>query len=175
MAKQTKYHIGIEINKLTNSIVNTISGDSFPTDVHPISKSDLKNVSKKNGWVFDWAAEAKLKDRHVFKLTIRNNPDIIQGLVSISDFDDHYYLHLIESAPYNLGRNKLYEGVPGNLFAFACKTSWDKGYQGFVSFTSKTKLVEHYEKNLGASHIGGHKMVIYPHGALKLIKKYYPF
>ena len=172
MAKQTKYHIGIEINKLTNSIVNTISGDSFPTDVHPISKSDLKNVSKKNGWVFDWAAEAKLKDRHVFKLTIRNNPDIIQGLVSISDFDDHYYLHLIESAPYNLGRNKLYEGVPGNLFAFACKTSWDKGYQGFVSFTSKTKLVEHYEKNLGASHIGGHKMVIYPHDALKLIKKY---
>ena len=175
MAKQTKYHIGIEINKLTNSIVNTISGDSFPTDVHPISKSDLKNVSKKNGWVFDWAAEAKLKDRHVFKLTIRNNPDIIQGLVSISDFEDHYYLHLIESAPYNLGRNKLYEGVPGNLFAFACKTSWDKGYQGFVSFTSKTKLVEHYEKNLGASHIGGHKMVIYPHDALKLIKKYYPF
>jgi hypothetical protein len=158
VAKQTKYHIGIEIDKLTNSIVNTISGDSFPTDVHPISKSDLKNVSKKNGWVFDWAAEAKLKDRHVFKLTIRNNPDIIQGLVSISDFDDHYYLHLIESAPYNLGRNKLYEGVPGNLFAFACKTSWDKGYQGFVSFTSKTKLVEHYEKNLGASHIGGHKM-----------------
>ena len=136
MAKQTKYHIGIEIDKLTNSIVNTISGDSFPTDVHPISKSDLKNVSKKNGWVFDWAAEAKLKDRHVFKLTIRNNPDIIQGLVSISDFDDHYYLHLIESAPYNLGRNKLYEGVPGNLFAFACKTSWDNGYQGFVSFTS---------------------------------------
>lgn len=61
MAKQTKYHIGIEIDKLTNSIVNTISGDSFPTDVHPISKSDLKNVSKKNGWVFDWAAEAKLK------------------------------------------------------------------------------------------------------------------
>jgi hypothetical protein len=107
VAKQTKYHIGIEIDKLTNSIVNTISGDSFPTDVHPISKSDLKNVSKKNGWVFDWAAEAKLKDRHVFKLTIRNNPDIIQGLVSISDFDDHYYLHLIESAPYNLGRNKL--------------------------------------------------------------------
>ncbi len=175
MAKQTKYHIGIEIDKLTNSIVNTISGDSFPTDVHPISKSDLKNVSKKNGWVFDWAAEAKLKDRHVFKLTIRNNPDIIQGLVSISDFDDHYYLHLIESAPYNLGRNKLYEGVPGNLFAFACKTSWDKGYQGFVSFTSKTKLVEHYEKNLESSHIGGHKMVIYPRDALKLSKKYYPF
>lgn len=118
-----KYDIGIEIDKLTNSIVNTISGDSFSTDVQPISKSDIKNLSKKNGWVFDWVAEAKLKNRNVFKLTIRNNSDIIQGMVSISDFDYHYYLHLIESAPYNLGKNKLYEGVPGNLFAFVCKMS----------------------------------------------------
>ena len=55
MAKQTKYHLGIEIDKLTNSIVNAISGDSFPTDVHPISKSDLKNVIKKNGRLFNWA------------------------------------------------------------------------------------------------------------------------
>jgi hypothetical protein len=99
MAKQTKYHLGIEIDKLTNSIVNAISGDSFPTDVHPISKSDLKNVSKKNGWLFNWANEFKLTDRQVFKLTIRNNPEIIQGLLSISDYNDHFYLHLIESSP----------------------------------------------------------------------------
>ncbi|WP_298297507.1 hypothetical protein [Hydrotalea sp.] len=118
--------------------------------------------------------EFKLTDRNVYKLTIRNNPTIIQGLASISDYHDHLYLHLIESAPFNLGKLKLYEGVPGNLFAFACKSSWDKGYQGFVSFTSKTKLVEHYENTLGATHIGGHKMVIFPHEALKLINRYYP-
>jgi hypothetical protein len=47
VAKQTKYHLGIEIDKLTNSIVNTISGDSFPTDVHPATKTDLKNITKK--------------------------------------------------------------------------------------------------------------------------------
>ena len=174
MAKQTKYHLGIEIDKLTNSIVNTISGDSFPTDVHPITKTDLKNATKKNGWLFNWISEFKLTDRQVFKLTIRNNPDIVQGLLSISDYSDHYYLHLVESAPFNLGKSKLYEGVPGNLFAFACKTSWDKGYQGFISFTSKTKLVVHYEKTLGATHVGGQKIVIFPQEALRLIKKYYP-
>ena len=174
MTKQTKYHLGIEIDKLTNSIVNTISGDSFPTDVHPIIKSDLKNVSKKNGWHFNWANESKLKDRQVFKLTIRNNPEIIQGLLSISDYNDHFYLHLIENSPFNLGKTKLYEGVSGNLFAFTCKISWDRGYQGFVSFTSKTKLVEHCEKFLGATHVGGHKMIIFPQEALKLIKKYFP-
>jgi len=174
MAKKTIYHIGIEIDKLTNSIVNTISGDSFPTDVHPVTKVDLKNVTNKNGWLFNWLNELKLSDRKVFKLTIRNNPDIIQGLLSISDYNVHYYLHLIETAPFNLGKNKLYEGVHGNLFAFTCKISWDKGYQGFVSFTSKTKLMEHYEKTLGATPVGGHKMIIFPSEALKLIRKYYP-
>ena len=174
MKKDTKYHLDIRIDKLTNSILNTISGDSFPTDVHPVSKADLKNVTKKTGWLFSWATELKFTDRQVFKLTIRDNPNIIQGLASISDYNDHYYLHLVESAPFNLGKNKLYEGVPGNLFAFTCKTAWDKGYQGFVSFTSKTKLIEHYETSLGATHVGGHKMVIFPHDALKLIRKYYP-
>jgi hypothetical protein len=174
VGKQTKYHIGIEVDKLTNSIVNTISGDSFPTDVHPVKKAELTNTIKKNGWLFDWTSEYKLENRQVFKLTIRNNPEIIQGLLSISDYKDHFYLHLIESAPFNLGKQKLYEGVPGNLFAFTCKSSWDKGYQGFVSFTSKTKLIAHYEKTLGAIHVGGHKMIIFPQEALKLIKKYFP-
>ena len=86
MEKQTKYHLGIEIDKLTNSILNIISGDSFPTDVHPINKADLKNTIMKNGWFFNWANEYKLKDRQVFKLTIRNNPEIVQGLLSISDY-----------------------------------------------------------------------------------------
>lgn len=174
MPKQTKYQLGIEIDRLTNSIFNTISGDSFPTDVHPVKKADLKNVTKKNGWFFNWANELQLSDRQVYKLTIRNNPEIIQGLLSISDYHDHYYLHLVESAPFNLGKSKLYEGVPGNLFAFTCKLSWDKGYQGFVSFTSKTKLIDHYQKMLGASHIGGHKMIIFPKEALQLIRKYFP-
>lgn len=118
MSRQTKYELGIEIDKLTNSIVNTISGDSFPTIVHHITKTDIKNITKINGWLFNWATEFKLRDRKVLKLTIINNPEIIQGLLSISDYDDHFYLHLIESAPFNLGKNKLYEGVPGNLFAF---------------------------------------------------------
>jgi hypothetical protein len=72
-----------------------------------------------------------------------------------------------------LSKNKLYEGVPGNLFAFACKQSWDNGYEGFVSFQSKTRLIDHYEKSLGAIHVGGHKMVIFPHAALNLIQKYF--
>jgi hypothetical protein len=171
---QGKYHLDIEIDMLTNSIQNTISGDSFPTEILPFEKADLKNVSKLKGWLFSWNEEFKLKDRNIYKLTIKDNSTIIQGLISLSDYNDHYFVHIIESAPFNLGKRKLYEGVAGNLFAFACKISWDRKYQGFISFTSKTKLIEHYEKTLDAVHIGGNKMVIFPKEALKLILKYFP-
>jgi len=173
VAKQSKYHLDIHIDKLTNSILNTISGDSFFTEVTEVSKADLKTVTRKNGWNFDWAKEFKMRDRKVYKLTIKENSNIVQGLASISDYNDHFYLHLVESAPFNLGKNKLYEGVPGNLFAFTCKQSWDKGYEGFVAFQSKTRLIEHYEKLLGAIHVGGHKMLIFPQAALRLIDKYF--
>ena len=119
--KGLNYHIDIEIDRLTNSITNTISGDSFQTEVLPVTKDDIKGVTKKVGWKFNWKAEAKLADREVYKLTIEGNPTIIQGLLSISDYDDHVFMHLIESAPYNFGKPKLYEGVPGNLVAYACR------------------------------------------------------
>lgn len=173
MPRQSKYHIGVEVDKLTNSILNTISGDSFETIVSPIETGDLKTVSLKSGWKFDWKKEAKINDRKVYKLTIQGNNHILQGLVSLSDYIDHFYLHLIESAPFNLGNAKLYEGVPGNLFAYACKLSIGRGYEGFISFTSKTRLISHYEKALGAVHIGNHKMIIFPDAALNLVNKYF--
>lgn len=53
--------------------------------------------------------------------------------------------------------------------AFACKTSFHRGFEGYVSFTAKTKLIHHYEKTLGAINVGGHLMIINTEAALKLI------
>jgi hypothetical protein len=167
------YHIDIEIDRLTNSITNTISGDSSPTEVLPVTKADLKSITKKGGWKFNWKSEAALKDREVFKLTIEGNPHIVQGLVSLTDHKDHIFLNLIENAPFNFGKPKLYEGVAGNLFAFACKESWTKGYEGFVAFISKTKLIAYYEQSLGAHFIGGQRMAIGREAAAVLINKYF--
>ena len=80
---------------------------------------------------------------------------------------------LLGSAPFNLGKNKLYEGVPGNLVAYACKVSFQNGFGGFISFTAKTKLIAHYEKSLEAYHFGGHLMIIQPSVAQSLIDKYF--
>lgn len=161
------------IDKLTNSIQNTISGDSFGTEVLRLTKADLKQLTKKNGWNFNWKAELDNNTKEVFKLTIPNNPSVIQGLLSLTLESDHVYMHLLESAPFNIGQNKLYEGVAGNLVAHACKVSFQKGFDGFVGFTAKTKLIAHYQKTLGAYTLGGHRMIIPTQSAQLLIDKYF--
>ncbi len=166
-------HIDIEIDKLTNSIENVITGDSFQTDVSLIAKDDLKSITKKKGWLFNWRGEYQKPDRDVYKLTIEGNPDVIQGLISITEKEDHVYLHLIESAPFKLGRNKVYLGVPGNLVAFICRIAFHRGFEGYVSFTAKTHLIEHYQNTLGAINAGGQLMVINTDAELKLINKYF--
>jgi hypothetical protein len=76
MRKKANTEIEIEIDELTNSIKNTISGDSFSTDIVRITKPDLKKVTKKNGWQFNWKLELKHPERDVYKLTIVNNQTI---------------------------------------------------------------------------------------------------
>ncbi len=171
--KQNPQYIDILIDKLTNSIENVITGDSFQTDVSLVDNNDLKLITKENGWLFNWKTEFKQPDRDIYKLTIVGNLEIIQGLISITEREDHVYMHLIESAPFNLGRKKVYIGVPGNLVAFACRTAFHRGFNGYVSFTSKTQLIDHYQKTLGAINVGGHLMVINTESALKLINKYF--
>ncbi len=161
------------IDKLTNSIENIVTGDNFLTEVSVITREDLKLITKKNGWVFNWLTEIKQPEREVYKLTIVNNPNIIQGLLSLQVKSDHVYMHLIESAPFNKGKIKMYSGVPGNLVAFACKLSFQRGQAGNLAFVSKSQLIKHYEETLGAFHFGGRLMIIETQSALKLIDRYF--
>jgi hypothetical protein len=119
--------IQVEIDKLTRSIENAISGDSFKTEILLASESDIKKT-KKADWLFDWKKEAQNKEKHIYKLVIAGNTDIIQGFISLQDKGDHIFMHLIESSKFNRGAKKVYVGVPGNLVAFACKHSFEKGY-----------------------------------------------
>ena len=173
MKKKKEIGLDFLIDKLTNSIENVITGDSFATDISLITARDLKLVAKNKGWLFNWKDEYKDPLKDVYKLTIANNPTIIQGLISLEVKSDHVYMHLVESAIFNKGKTKVYAGVPGNLVAFACKLSFQRGHEGNVSFISKTQLIEHYEKTLGAFHFGGRVMIIETNAALKLINKYF--
>ena len=172
--KQKQTGLDFVVDKLTDSIENVVTGDSFPTDITLISNADLKTVTKKNGWAFDWKEELKQPERDIYKLTIVNNQSVVQALISLEVKSDHVYMHLVESAPFNKGKTKIYAGVPGNLVAFACKLSFQRGHEGNISFFSKTQLVQHYIDSLGAMHFGGRVMIIDTNAALKLINKYFP-
>jgi hypothetical protein len=82
-------------------------------------------------------------------------------------------MHLVESAPFNKGKAKVYSGVPGNLIAFACKLSFQRGHEGNIAFLAKTQLIDHYIISLNAIHIGKQRMIIETQSALKLINKYF--
>lgn len=160
------------IDKLTNSIENTSTGEVFDTVIVQLTGKDLHMIRMLE-WQFDWSNELKDRTKEVYKLTTENNPTIIQGLMSIEDKQDHIFMHLIESSKFNKGKGKIYLGIPGNLVAYACKVSVDKGYQGFVAFDAKSALIKHYQETLHATHFRGLRMFIETNAALRLISQYF--
>lgn len=173
MKESSSLGLDFVIDKLTNSIENVQTGDNLPTEISLLSSFEINNITKKNGWNFNWKSEFKKPERDIYKITIVGNLKIIQGLVSLEVKKDYVFMHLIESAKFNIGKDKVYLGIPGNLVAFACKLSFQRGGDGYVSFIAKTKLIDHYINTLDAVHFGGHLMVITTESALKLIGKYF--
>jgi hypothetical protein len=96
MPKRKNIALDFEIDKLTNSIENTITGDSLPTVISPITQEDLAKIKKDKTWQFDWNKEQRLPGREIYKLTVYNNPDIIQGLINLETKSDHIYMGLIK-------------------------------------------------------------------------------
>lgn len=166
--------LSAQFDKITNSIEEVATGISYETDTLPVLKEDLKIVTKKNGWNFNWKLELRTPHRQVHKLIKKKEPDIIHGLICFELKEGYIEMHLIEAAPHNFGKNKLYIGVMYNLVAFVCKLSFDNGFEGIVAFTAKTILINHYQEKLGAIRIPGfNRMIILTPGAKNLVNSYY--
>ncbi|HEX3934717.1 MAG TPA: hypothetical protein VHW43_08555 [Puia sp.] len=172
MKHKRKRLADFQIDKLTNSIENTRTEETFDTEITQLKVRDIKLIHQVD-WLFDWKAEIKDKSKEVHKLSTVTNPSVIQGLISIEEKEDHIFMHLVESAGFNKGKDKIYFGVPGNLVAFACKVSKERGYEGFVAFDSKTILVKHYQLTLGAIQLRGQRMYLDDMAAQKLIYRYF--
>ena len=171
--KRTEIELDFEIDKLTTSIENALTGEVFDTEITRIYHKDSKQI-KKADWGFDWRKEFKDPSNEIYKLTTTNNPNVIHGLICFTDKQDHIFMPLIESAKFNKGRNKLYKGVAGNLVAFGCKVAFEKGYDGTVSFVAKSQLIEYYHNTLGAKLFGGgNRMFIDTRESYILVKQYF--
>lgn len=166
---KVKREISVEIDKITNSIENVITGEIVQTE---FSKVNVKEIKKKD-WLFDWHLELKNKEKVVYKMTTVENKNIIQGLLSLIVEDNFISIGIVENAKFNRGKNKLYFGVGGNLFAYACKVSKEFGFKGFVGFVAKTALIEYYIKSLGAEVAMGQRMYIGEESSQKLTNHYF--
>lgn len=56
MQKQENIGLDFIIDKLTNSIENTLSGEVFDTEIVRLTSADVKQI-KKSDWQFDWLKE----------------------------------------------------------------------------------------------------------------------
>jgi hypothetical protein len=95
----------------------------------------------------------------------------IQSLVSFGYDDGFILIEYLETAPINRNKDGLIAGAP--LLAFACKKSFDVGYEGYVLISIKwnERIIRYYE-GLGAMVISKSRMVINPIDSKELVKVY---
>lgn len=153
---------------------DTATGTEHRVLVLRVKKPELKIVRKKDGWNFDWNLEGKYE---VYKVVFESDETELLGLISLIDGIDGNYVEImhLEAAPCNIGTNKKFDFVAGILMAHACQLSFERGYEGWVAFESKTILKKHYAKAYGAQDTGMRCMFISTPAASKLIDNYlYP-
>jgi hypothetical protein len=83
------------ISLLSEKRESIVSGDIFDTEFIQLFSKDTRQINKAD-WQFNWQGQIKLAEREVYKLVIKDNIKIIQGLISLTDKGDHIYMNLIE-------------------------------------------------------------------------------
>lgn len=166
----------IIIDSLTDCLVCSETGEEKNTEYRLATKTITEQDAaelKAKGWKFDWSIPHQ-NGYEVYELLLEND-DEVQGMIALKHVRNQYYTHVdvVESAPINVGTRGRYKGVGAHLFAIACKLSWDAGNEGYVQFTAKSDLVNHYMEMLNAKCIDWHTLYIDSYGAVELINKYF--
>ena len=150
-------------------LINLITQESYEAQISPLHTDDYETLANSSQFDFDWDKE---KGFQMYKLTLKDEEEIL-GLMSLIDvpYELRIHLNLIESAKKHQGRDKKLEGIPGCLIAFATRIAFNQGYNGFVSLTPKTKLIDYYTQQYGFSQYG-RNLAIDGEASMNLIKIY---
>ncbi len=130
---------------------------------------------KKDGWQFDWNNLVKEKNTKTYSLRLKERPESIEGIVQLRLENNMLIMDVLEIAPHNIGSsNKKYDFVAGCLIAFACRESFkiEGVYKGFLTFVSKTNLIEWYKTKYGATQALGQRMYIDDQTGKRLIENF---
>jgi len=74
----------------------------------------------------------------------------VQGWIGLTKEQGFVKADLVENSHSNVGAKSKYIGTGGHLFAIAAKKSFEPGMDGWVCCEAKTRLINHYENELGA-------------------------
>ncbi len=169
----TMSRIDEEIDGSASSVIHQPTGQVFATRIVGFRQLDSGQRGELARWRFDWLSESNRSRTNVMALLVEPS-ETVQGLISLEKAEGFVAVNLLESAPHNVGQNKVFRGVAGNLFAFACAQSFAFGFDGFVAFEAKTELIEHYKTALGARQVGmSSRMVIASAEAAQLVRQYF--
>jgi len=142
-----------------------------------IEISQFKDMPlKKDGWNFNWRTLYKVEGAEIYKLTKQSIKNKVEGVIMLSLMNDEMlYMNNLEVAPYNYGTNGEFDKIAGCLIAFGCLKSIELGqhnYKGYLTFESKTALIDLYRNKYGATLAMGQRMFIDPSAGKLLIDKY---
>ena len=154
-------------------ILDVVNNQLVEAEIVPANGNKIP--LKKDGWNFNWKNLIKEKNSEVFVLKLKGVDKSIEGVLQLKIMNEMLVMEVLEIAPHNVGReNKKYDYVAGCLIAFACRESFklESEYQGFLTFVSKTNLIEWYKKKYKAEQGLGQRMFISAENGLKLINAY---
>ena len=129
---------------------------------------------KKDGWNFNWRQLSKKENVQSYVLKLVNSEKTVEGALLLKIEENMLIMDVLELAPHNIGSKKRYDYVAGSLIAYACRKSFklEGNYKGFLTFVSKTNLIDWYIEKYGAELALGQRMFIDWENGKKLIEKY---
>lgn len=173
------YEIEIIIDEITPCLKDNKNNTYVDTDyekIEHISSSAASQMQKFEKWKFDWSA-SNLDDCFIFALYVKGTKQT-QGIIACREYKNqnkvkgYIEVALAEANPRNVGVEGRYKGVGAHLFSIASRLSFDLGYDGYVTFTSKTDLIQHYIDELHAEVLFGSNMQLNTEASKRLVEIY---
>ncbi|TKG92997.1 hypothetical protein EYV94_18675 [Puteibacter caeruleilacunae] len=154
-------------------ILDIVNEQLIESEIVPLSSDHIP--AKKSGWNFNWSQIVNERTCSCYALRTMNKRDKIEGVLALKVENGMLIMDVLELAPHNIGsQNKKFNYVAGCLIAFACRESFkiEGDYRGFLTFVSKTKLINWYQNKYGAKQALGQRMYIDWETGQRLIEEY---
>ncbi|WP_341833865.1 hypothetical protein WJU16_12650 [Chitinophaga pollutisoli] len=130
-------------------IVQKIStGEEKPTYIEIAGSKDFRLLTK-HRYSFNRRVYKRTAEAYMLRLEVDND---ILGAMKLKHFpaEEIIEVELLSSSKENIGRNKIYDRIPGCLLAYACyKCYLEHGKDAMVMLRPKTVLGQHYMDKYG--------------------------